>query len=157
AGVPMKHHAFSPRAAAAAAAMAIVLAGGTTTGAMAAVTSTSATSARQTTPTVPGATTGLTATPGNGIATLSWSAPSSDGGAPVDSYVIEGGSSPSGGGIMEKVGGSRHTATISSLTNGTTYHFRVHEENAYGDGASATVPVTPQDPGPVPGSGSVPG
>jgi len=153
----MKHHAFSPRAVAAAAAMAIVLAGGTTTGAMAAVTSTSAPSARQAAPTVPGAPTGLTATPGNGIATLSWSAPGSDGGAPVDSYVIEGGSSPSGGGIMEKVGSPRHTATISSLTNGTTYHLHVHAENAYGDGAAATVSVTPQGPGSVQDSGSVPG
>jgi fibronectin type III domain protein len=153
----MKHHAFSLLAAATAAAMAIVLADGTTTGAMAAVTSTSAASARQATPTVPGATTGLTATAGNGTATLSWSAPGSDGGSPVDSYVIEGGTSPSGGGIMEKVGGSRHTATISGLTNGTTYYFRVHAENAYGDGVSATAPVTPQDPGSVPGSRSVPG
>jgi titin len=150
----MKHHAFSLLAAAAA--MAIVFAGGTTTGAMAAVTFTSAASARQASPTVPGATTGLTATAGNGTATLSWSAPSSDGGAPVDSYVIEGGPSPSGGGIMEKVGGSRHTATISGLTNDTTYNFRVHAENAYGDGASATAQVTPQGPASVPGSGSVP-
>ena len=54
-GVPMKHHAFSLRAAAAAAGMAVLLVGGTTTGAMAAVTSTSAPPARQGTPTVPGA------------------------------------------------------------------------------------------------------
>ena len=147
----MKHHAFSPRAAAAAAAMAIVLAGGSTTGAMAAVTSASAPTARQGTPTVPGAPTGLTATPGNGIATLSWSPPSSDGGSPVDFYVIEGGTSPSGGGIAEKVGGAGHTATISGLTNGTVYYFRVHAQNAYGDGASATVPAAPQGPGSVPG------
>src|SRR5215472_15937323 len=81
AGVPMKHHAFSPRAVAAGVAMAIVLAGGTTTGAMAAVTSTSAASARQATPPVPGAPMGLTATPGDGTATLSWSPPGSDGGS----------------------------------------------------------------------------
>jgi hypothetical protein len=149
----MKHHAFSPRAAAAAAVMAVLLVGGTTTGAMAAVTSTSAPSARQGTPTVPGALTGLTATPGNGIATLSWSAPSSDGGSPVDDYVIEGGTSPSGGGIEDNVGG--HTATIGGLTNGTAYYFRVHAENAYGDGASATVQVTPQVT--PQGAGSVPG
>jgi hypothetical protein len=151
----MKHHAFSPHAVAAAVAMAIVLAGGTTTGAMAAVTSASAASAPQATPTVPGAPTGLTATAGNGTATLSWSAPSSDGGSPVDSYVIEGGTSPAGGGIAEQVGG--HTATISGLTNGTTYYFRVHAQNAYGDGASATVPVTPQSPESAQDSGSVPG
>jgi fibronectin type III domain protein len=153
----MKRLAFSPVAVAAATAMAIVLADGTTTGAMAAVTSTSAPSARQATPTVPGAPMGLTATPGNGIATLSWSVPSSDGGSSVDSYVIEGGTSPSGGGIMEKVGSPRHTATISGLTNGTTYYLHVHAENAYGDGASATVSVTPQGPESVQDSGSVPG
>jgi hypothetical protein len=146
----MKHHIFSPLAAAAA--MATVLAGGTTTEAMAAVTSTSAASARQSTPTVPDAPTGLTATGGNGIATLSWSAPGSDGGSPVDFYVIEGGTSPSGGGIAEKVGGAGQTATISGLTNGTVYYFRVHAQNAYGDGAaSVTVPVTPQGPASVPG------
>jgi fibronectin type III domain protein len=153
----MKHHAFSPRAVAAAVAMAIVLAGGTTTGAMAAVTSTSAASARQATPTVPGAPTGLAATPGDGTATLSWSPPGSDGGSPVDSYVIEGGTSPSSGGIVEQAGGHRHAATISGLTNGTTYYFRVHAQNAYGDGAPAAVPVTPQGPGSVQDSGSVPG
>ena len=67
----MKHHAFSRAAAAAAAGMAILLVSGTATGAMAAVTSTSAPPARQGTPTVPGAPTGLTATGGNGTATLS--------------------------------------------------------------------------------------
>jgi large repetitive protein len=42
--------------------------------------------------------------------------------------------------------------TIGGLTNGTAYYFRVHAQNAYGDGASATVTVTPQGPGSVPGS-----
>ena len=149
----MKHHGFSPRATAAAAGMAVLLVGGTTTGAMAAVTSTSALSARQGTPTAPGAPTGLTATPGNGIATLSWSPPSSDGGSPVDDYVIEGGTSPSGDSIVDNLGG--HSATIGGLTNGTAYYFRVHAQNAYGDGAFVTVQVTPQGPGS--GSGSVPG
>jgi hypothetical protein len=151
----MKHHGFSPRTAAAAAGMAVLLVGGTTTGAMAAVTSTSALSARQGTPTAPGAPTGLTGAPGNGIATLSWSPPGSDGGSPVDRYVIEGGTSPSGDSIENEVGGD--TATIGGLANGTTYYFRVHAQNAYGDGASVTVQVTPQDPGSGSGSGSVPG
>ncbi|MGH3172436.1 MAG: fibronectin type III domain-containing protein [Streptosporangiaceae bacterium] len=146
----MKHHAFSPRAAAGAAGMAVLLVGGTATGAMAAVTSASAPSARQGTPIAPGAPTGLTASSGNGTATLSWSPPASDGGSPVDHYVIEGGTSPADDGIEDTVGG--HTDTISGLTNGTLYYFRVHAQNTYGDGASATVTVTPVGTGSVPGS-----
>ena len=149
----MKHHAFSPRAAAAAAGMAVFLVGGTTTGAMAAVTSASAPSARQDTPTGPGAPTGLTATPGNGIATLSWSPPSSDGGSPVQRYFIQGGTSPSAADITDLV--VSRTATIGGLTNGTTYYFRVDAQNSDGDGAPATVQVTPQvtpQPESVPGS-----
>jgi titin len=146
----MNHHVFSPRAAVVAAGMAVLLVGSTTTGAMAAVTSASAPSARQSTHTVPGSPTGLTATGGNGTATLSWSPPSSAGSSPVDSYSIVGGTSPSAGNITDRVGG--HTATISGLTNGTMYYFRVFAENAYGPGAPATVTVTPKGPGSVPGA-----
>jgi hypothetical protein len=144
----MKHHVFSPRAAVAAAGMAVLLAGGTTTAAMAAVTSTSAPSARHSTPSVPGAPMGLTATGGNGTATLSWSPPSSAGSSPVGNYFIAGGTSPSAEDITDSVGG--HTATISGLTNGTTYYFRVFAQNAHGPGAPATVTVTPQGPGSAP-------
>jgi hypothetical protein len=149
----MKHHSFSPRAAAATAVagMAVLLAGGTATAAMATVTSVAAPSAEQSTPTAPGAPTGLTATPGNGTATLSWSAPSSDGGSPVDFYVIEGAS----GGILEKVGG--HMATLAGLTNGTAYSFSVHAQNAFGDGPAVTAQVTPVASGSGTGSGTAPG
>jgi len=158
----MKFHAFSPRAAAAAAGITILLVGGAATGASAAVSSTPApvspqvtttATAQQDTPVAPGAPTGLTATPGNGTATLSWSAPSSDGGSPVDAYLIAGGTSPSDTSISETVGG--HTATLSGLTNGTLYSFSVHAQNAFGDGPAVTVTVTPQAAGTV--TGAVPG
>jgi hypothetical protein len=87
----MKHRAFSPRAAVAATGIAaVLLVGGTTTGAVADVASASALSAQQATPTAPGAPTGLTAAPGNGTVTLSWSPPASDGGAAVEGYFIDG-------------------------------------------------------------------
>ena len=44
--------------------------------------------------TVPGAPTGLTATPGDGQVTLSWAAPASDGGSPVTGYNVYQGTSP---------------------------------------------------------------
>jgi Fibronectin type III domain len=81
----------------------------------------------------------------------------------VDAYVVEGGPSPSGTGIQESVGGD--TATLSGLTNGTAYSFRVHAQNAFGDGPVATATVTPRGSGTTTqngggtsqGTGSVPG
>ena len=46
--------------------------------------------------TAPGAPTGLTATPGNGRVTLSWTAPAADGGAGISGYLIYQGTSPGG-------------------------------------------------------------
>jgi titin len=152
----MKHHSFSPRAAAAAAVagMAVILAGGTATGAMAAVTSVSASSPRQATPTAPGAPTGLTATPGNGSVTLSWSAPSSDGGSPVDDYLIRGGTSPSDDDILEIVGG--HTVTLA-VTKGTTYFFSVSAENGSSESPAVSVKFDSPGIGSGTGTGTAPG
>jgi titin len=130
----MKHHPFTPRAAAAAAGLSLLLVGGTATGALAATSA----------PAQPSAPTGLTATPGDGSATLSWSVPASQGGSAVQDYRIVGGTSPSSDAISDEF--SSHAATISGLADGTLYYFSVYAENDEGSGPAATVQVTPTPP-----------
>jgi hypothetical protein len=103
----------------------------------------------------------VTATTGDGQASVSFGAPSSDGGAAITSYTVT--SSPGG-----------HTATgagsplvVSGLTNGVSYTFTVTAHNAEGDGAPSaasnavvpgTTPVAPGAPTNVtatPGNGRV--
>src|SRR6266567_1103191 len=73
----------------------------------------------------PGAPTGLTATPGNGEVGLSWTAPASAGGAPPASYPVYQGTSP-GFTLGTPVTSTSAThATVTGLTNGTTYYFVV--------------------------------
>ena len=94
--------------------------------------------------TLPGAPTGVTATPGNSRVTLSWAAPTS-GGAAISGYFIFEGTRP-GGENRNPVNGSLVTATsytIPGLTDGTTYYFRVIAVNAAGQGPlSAEAPAT---------------
>ena len=94
--------------------------------------------------TVPGAPTGLTATPGNSQVTLSWAAPTS-GGAAISGYLIFEGTRPDGEN-RNPVNGSLVTTTsytVTGLTNGTTYYFRVIAVNAAGQGPlSAEAPAT---------------
>jgi fibronectin type 3 domain-containing protein len=94
--------------------------------------------------TVPGAPTGLTATPGNSRVTLSWAGPTS-GGAAISGYLIFEGTRP-GGENRNPVNGSLVTTTsytLTGLTNGTTYYFRVIAVNAAGQGPlSVEAPAT---------------
>ena len=101
----------------------------------------SAPSSAVTTPDVPGAPTGVTAQAGDRSATLSWSAPSSNGGSPITGYRIS--ISPTASGATISVNGT--TASIGGLTNGTTYTFRVSALNAVGTGAASapSAAVTP--------------
>ena len=103
--------------------------------------------------TVPGAPARLTATPGNSRVTLAWTAPAS-GGAAISGYLIYRGTSP-GGETGAPVNGSLVTGTsytVTGLTNGTTYYFKVFAVNAVGQSppsaeASATLPpITPTAP-----------
>jgi fibronectin type 3 domain-containing protein len=81
--------------------------------------------------TKPGPPAGLTATPGQGRVTLSWTAPGSDGGAGISGYLIYQGTSPDGE-AGTPVNGSPVSATsytVTGLTNGTTYYFKVAAVN----------------------------
>jgi hypothetical protein len=94
--------------------------------------------------TTPGAPTGVTAAAGNGTATVSWSAPSSNGGAAISSYTVT--SVPAGGTCAWTSGPL--TCTVTGLANGTPYTFRVTAANAEGVGvagvsAGAVVPTAP--------------
>lgn len=96
--------------------------------------------------TVPGAPSGLTATSGPASAVLSWSAPEDDGGSPVSDYRVQHATSAGGPWTTFSDGTSADTtATVTGLTNGTTYLFRVAAINEAGTGPdagpSATTPL----------------
>lgn len=78
---------------------------------------------------------------GNEQVTVSWDAPSNDGGIPIDIYTVT--SSPEN--ISVTVSGSARTATVTGLTNGVEYRFTVVAHNFSGNSAPSTVsdPVTP--------------
>src|SRR5450759_851124 len=83
---------------------------------------------------VPGAPTGVVATGGDGAATVTWSAPASDGGAAITSYTVTPYTS-SGAQAPQTVTAPALSATITGLANGTTYWFTVAATNSVGTGA----------------------
>jgi len=97
----------------------------------------------------PGAPIGLSALPGDGLVSLSWTAPSFDGNSPITGYRVYRGTSPAGETFLQSVGPGTTTFEDTSVTNGTTYYYKVSAENALGEGPlsserSATPgPVTP--------------
>jgi subtilase family serine protease len=94
--------------------------------------------------TVPSAPTGLAASAGNGSVSLSWTAPTSNGGSPIQGYLVFYSTTPGGELTGTQKSSSTTSATISSLANGTTYYFQVEAFNAQGDsGASNAANATP--------------
>jgi SpoIID/LytB domain protein len=91
--------------------------------------------------TAPAAPGSVTATAGDGQATVKWTTPSSDGGSGISGYRIT--ASPSITPVTTSAGS--RSAVITGLTNGTSYTFSVAAINASGTGAAkAASPVTPQ-------------
>jgi hypothetical protein len=97
------------------------------------------TTTRATPGTTPNAPMTPTAAPGDTTITLTWIAPTNDGGYPITGYAIE---------ITMGIGGTwtpttsepcgPTCATITNLTNGTTYGFRIAATNTLGTGHWST-------------------
>jgi titin len=110
--------------------------------------------------TVPSAPRSPAAVPGDSSATVTWTAPSSTGGAPIDKYAVQ-----QFAGTWSTVSTTPATArraTVTGLANGTSYPLRVRAHNVAGwSPASAsvsavpcTVPSAPLSPAVTPGDGS---
>jgi len=95
----------------------------------------------------PGAPTGLQTTRGDTQVSVSWTAPADDGGSAITGYRVEW-SSDSGATwsqpLASALTSTTPAATVTGLTNGTSYVFHVAAVNAIGTGAfSGTSAATP--------------
>lgn len=104
----------------------------------------------------PAAPTSLTAVPRDDAVQLNWTAPATDGGSPITDYVVQ--YSPDGGTTWNTFADGTNTnttTTVTGLTSGVTYQFRVAAVNAAGQSAwsnvasSQTLYVTISATGPV--------
>ena len=92
---------------------------------------------------LPGAPTGVVGISRDASAAVSWTAPASDGGSPITGYTV---TATPGGSKTTTTGAT--AVTVTGLTNGTAYTFKVTATNAIGTGPSsaASASVTPLGP-----------
>lgn len=79
---------------------------------------------------------------------LAWQAPSSSGDAPISNYQVETSTNGSTWKIISRADTTTASITLSSLTQGTGYYFRITAANTWGVGAALTSRA--YIPGPVP-------
>jgi hypothetical protein len=75
-------------------------------------------------------------TRGDKQVTLTWSAPSSDGGSPVTNYVIYKGTTQDDMVVIKEVGNNVFTYTDTGLSENQEYTYRMTAKNANGEGES---------------------
>lgn len=92
---------------------------------------------------VPGQPTGLSGNPGNGQATLTWIAPTDNGGRNITTYKVE--YSTNGGNSWTDYPHPNSSSTslvVTGLNNGTSYIFRVAATNSVGTGTYSSASTT---------------
>jgi fibronectin type 3 domain-containing protein len=95
---------------------------------------------------LPSAPSALSASPGDQRVSLTWSAPSSNGGSSITGYKLYRGTSSGGESFVANLGNVTSTAD-TGLTNGQAYYYKVSAVNAAGEGPrSGEAAATPSGP-----------
>ena len=110
-------------------------------------TGTASATASATPVTTPTAATSVAGTAGDTQVTLTWTAPTDNGGSAITDYTVESSSDSTTWTTFADGTSTTASATVTGLTNGTSYTFRISPVNAQGTGTASTasaavVPVT---------------